>query len=143
MKKQSTKAEKEYMENKKLIEQIERLSTELYSMTRTRCLECSFKECKNCCDNAFCKLNDIFLQTIDRHYGIHEKRDPKYLGNNGCIIPPEHRPLCSIYICASLFDNEKFDKFEWREKTAKLFNLLDKLNPNIRMQLEKQFNFKL
>ncbi len=41
-----------------------------------------------------------------------------FLGDNGCVVPPHLRPLCSVHVCEMHLGNEAFSEtyFEARER---------------------------
>ena len=80
----------------------------LYTLHAEMCKACPSTEPFRCCDDQICAmiLND--LETLDlvgegkKYPGPYEKSDdniPRFMGEHGCIIAPEDRPMCTEYIC--------------------------------------------
>ena len=68
----------------------------LYEFTKSQCNDCSKTDCA--CKDTICahvqaqaQLNGIKLETTS-----HKLR---FIGCNGCVVPPHLRETCTIYLC--------------------------------------------
>ena len=54
-----------------------------------------------------------------------------YMGESGCIVEPQHRPLCTLHTCAiSAFGYKSFDT-EWNNKYWKIRDSIDEVEHTI------------
>lgn len=105
------------MKNKK----VETLYKELADITRKKCAGCNVPF--GCCDSFYCEMAEKYAKN---QYGVDltptgfaNKKGLKFMSENGCIVPPHLRPVCTIHICdKALYADPKFhDKyFSLREK---------------------------
>lgn len=90
----------------------------MYLHTKDSCKECKFAY--SCCDATYCEM----AKEIAKRWGVtlQETGHPKlpFLGEQGCIVPPHLRPLCTLHDCDINSKGFKPLKFEWTEKYFKL-----------------------
>jgi hypothetical protein len=83
---------------KKDIDLLKRKYRRIADITRPRCLE-QCHEPGACCTPRYCEL----AQTRAREFGVRlpEQGHPtlKYMGTQGCVVPPYLRPLCAVHVC--------------------------------------------
>jgi len=83
-------------------------------LTEPICARCPGNELapQRCCSEAYCEVAAAGMAML----GLLEPARPGYLGvpflsqERGCVLEPEHRPVCATYLCASsekLTDSQK------------------------------------
>lgn len=88
-----------------------------------------------CCEPMYC---DIVQETLDTH-GIkiatttHPKL--KFMGENGCVVPPAYRPVCAIHVCS--IANMGFDKDP--VFTSEYFKLREKISLREQQEVINEF----
>ena len=74
-----------------------------------------------CCHKAFCDAANWFMQKTNvKNMPITIDKDLPYMGNKGCVLPPEHRPICSTYVCPGILKNDRQLRKPWQRLKAKL-----------------------
>jgi len=61
-------------------------------------------------------LKNLGLEYVNEHPTI---KDVKYMGPNGCIVPPEHRPFCTCFACPAILESRKVRR-EYERLHAKI-----------------------
>lgn len=72
-----------------------------------------------CCSKFFCKVSELEMKALGHHVEKTDNKDIPYLGPNGCVIPPEYRPGCSMYACPIHLKDRKFRR-EWERSRQKI-----------------------
>jgi len=79
----------------------------LYEFTKSQCQDCSKTDCA--CKDTICahveaqaKQNGYVLQRTD-----HKLR---FIGCNGCVVPPHMRETCTIYLCKAAQERAGFPR---------------------------------
>jgi len=74
-------------------------------LTGPKCASCPGGDQYRCCDKMFCS-------TVKIPSGIHFDKPNvngiPYMGEKGCVLPPEYRPMCSTFVCGGHLDDRKF-----------------------------------
>ncbi len=71
----------------------------LYEFTRSQCQDCSRTDCA--CKDSIC--SHVEQQAALRgHHAQHTGHHLRFIGCEGCVIPPHLRETCTIYLCAKL-----------------------------------------
>jgi hypothetical protein len=101
----------------------------LYKFTQDKCDLCASTGCK-CTDRICAHVESNCLKNNLKFE--HQKHKLRFIGAQGCIIPPEHRETCTIYLCDYAqnkpgFDSKTYEKLkricqkiDWR-----ILNLID------------------
>lgn len=79
------------------------------ALTEPKCSACPTKDKHRCCSQAFCQavaqgMARAGLREIPRT----DHPTLMFMGENGCIVPPEHRPGCSGYVCRDHLEDRAF-----------------------------------
>ena len=110
--------------NQKLVE----LYQQMYEMTLPECKSCRVP--LSCCDEMYCRLAEDWAA----EFGV--KLEPtghptlKFMGQNGCTVPPHFRPNCTLHTCDMNSLGFKRKDLKWTEK---YFELRERIN-----QLEQE-----
>lgn len=82
----------------------------LASLTKKKCEVCVVPESDKqyrCCDKMFCEVVRMDLP-MGVSYPWQDSHKVPFMGDNGCVVSPEHRPLCSAFVCSSHLEDRKF-----------------------------------
>lgn len=85
-------------------------------LTSSRCAKDGF----DCCSKFFCKVSEIEMKALGYHIDKTDNPEIPYMGPNGCVIPPEYRPGCTMYVCPKHLDDRTFRR-EWESRRKKIF----------------------
>lgn len=68
----------------------------IYKFTRDKCELCAVTGCK--CTDRICAHVELCASKLGLGFpkGKHQLR---FIGPQGCVVPPEHRETCAIYLC--------------------------------------------
>ena len=92
----------------------------MYEMTNAACKKCRIPF--NCCSPEYCEIADEYSQK----QGISLQRTDHpvlpFMGPDGCIVPPDLRPICTVHVCNIDPDRE-----------ARYFELREELSEDIRL----------
>lgn len=88
---------------------------------------CPDKSRERCCDRRFCELTEKHLKRIGKHYPQPHHLNVPYLSENGCVVPPEYRPLCTMYACPAVLEDKKVAK-KWKRLEQDAVYFLSKDN---------------
>ncbi len=84
--------------------------TKLSDITKKKCETCVVPEKDKqyrCCDRMFCEMvRDNFPDDVS--YPWKDSHKVPFMGDSGCVVSPEHRPLCSAFVCNSQLKDRKF-----------------------------------
>lgn len=80
----------------------------LSELTLSKCQTCVSPDKYRCCDKLFCDAVEKNL--IKQNIKIEKPNveNIPYMGEKGCVVPPELRPLCTGFACPDHFDDRKF-----------------------------------
>jgi hypothetical protein len=103
--------------NNSMNENLVGLLRDVAKLTKANCSDC--KSGKHCC-------SDIYGDIVDRQWPDNDFKTGDgpchFLLSDGCSVPPEFRPLCSIHSCGgSQKDSPGFDD-KYRELYNKIFD---------------------
>lgn len=84
---------------------------------------CPDKTKERCCDKTFCDFTDGYLREIGKKYDKPWHLGVPYLSKNGCVVPPEERPLCTCFACPSILKDKKVKK-RWDQLQKKIRSIL-------------------
>lgn len=77
------------------------LYQEMAQLTLPKCVECPNLLPHRCCDKLYCdfaahlaNLNGVELPPPTGHPTL------TYMGENGCVVPPHLRPICTVHVCS-------------------------------------------
>lgn len=99
----------------------------MHELTKNYCGSCNMcqGEKYRCCDKVFCDIVDHGLQKMGIKISKVNSEVP-FMGESGCIVPPEYRPFCSGYICPDILHNDRDFRRKWtkldREMKLKIRN---------------------
>lgn len=71
---------------------------------RTICRVAENEEKYRCCDKIFCEM-----VRKDLPKGVHYAQtghEIPFMGKNGCVVKPEHRPFCAAFLCPGIKVNQ-------------------------------------
>lgn len=115
-------------------EQLKILYKELYDLTNPLCKKCRAPQ--SCCSREYCDLVMIRVEElwqedfsdVGKQY-IFNQNIP-FMREDGCILPPHLRPMCTLHHCdinSVGFFNPKLDS-DSEIKTKKYFELREKID---------------
>lgn len=96
---------------------------ELYRFTSSQCGECELSGCA--CKDSIC----AHVESVNLKRGVNIERSAhalRFIGCNGCLVPPHLRETCTLYLCEKSqrkpdFDSARYEKLkrisariEWR-----------------------------
>jgi hypothetical protein len=73
------------------------LYRQMAALTNSVCATCSPPY--HCCEDAGCAQAMAWTETVEQVNLIADKTHLPFLEEDGCILPPHYRPLCSIWLC--------------------------------------------
>jgi predicted dithiol-disulfide oxidoreductase (DUF899 family) len=89
----------------------------MYEFTQSQCTTCSLSGCA-CKDTICAHVEDQNLRAGRTFpHGTHPLR---FIGCRGCVVPPQHRETCTIYLCAAAMNAPGFE----RARYERLKNLI-------------------
>jgi hypothetical protein len=92
----------------------------LADITGKKCAGCPATDTYRCCDKMFCQLNIMYLNAkklpIPEQPGVG---GIPFMGNTGCVVPPEYRPYCTAYVCPPHFQADRDFKREYDRLIAR------------------------
>ncbi len=101
---------------------LKRKYEEIAELTRPKCLgECP--EPGRCCTPAYCDLAELRAKEYGRAFPYQGHPTLKFLGEQGCVVPPYLRPLCAVHVCEiHLLNGDAYSEeyFEIREEVCEL-----------------------
>lgn len=71
------------------------------TMSELTAPECA-KTCNvphSCCSSEYCDMAQDFINREGADVQIQDHPILKYMGPNGCVVPPHLRPLCTLHTC--------------------------------------------
>lgn len=83
-------------------------------LTEKKCATCKGAGRYRCCDKVFCGIIRQELNKIGVVYSWDESKEVPYMGNDGCIVKPEHRSFCVGYVCGEHLRDRKFKREYFR-----------------------------
>ena len=96
------------------------LYDEIYRFTASQCGDCEQSGCA--CKDSIC----AHVEKVNRERGVliqHGSHALRFIGCNGCLVPPHLRETCTLYLCEKAKQNPNFD----RRRYEKLMRLSAKL----------------
>lgn len=107
-----------------------RLFDALYRFTYDQCGDCAQTDCA--CKDAICQ--HVEEQAVKRGVKLeHTGHRLRFIGCQGCVVPPHLRETCTIYLCEKAQNKPSFN----RERYEKLKRLCAKIEWRL-MELEEQ-----
>jgi hypothetical protein len=103
------------------VEQLEKLSRHkvkayrwLYEFTEQACTDCAVSDCA--CKDSICAHVEIEARRRG-HSFPHSGHRLRFIGCNGCVVPPHLRETCTIYLCSRAqekpgFRQRRYDKLK-------------------------------
>jgi len=86
----------------------------LYEFTKSQCNDCALTDCA--CKDSICSHVEAQAKTsgVELKTTGHRLR---FLGCNGCVVPPHMRETCTIYLCEPAqkkpsFQTEKYERLK-------------------------------
>lgn len=92
----------------------------LCDLTKSKCETCVCEEEYRCCDKLFCNAVEKHLSSQGIVIDKPNLGGIPYMGNTGCVVSPELRPMCTGFACNHHFDDRNFRREYHR--------LVDKIN---------------
>ncbi len=96
----------------------------LYEFTKSQCSDCAKTDCA--CKDTICahveaqaRSQGVQLPTTGRHL--------RFLGCQGCVVPPHLRETCTIYLCEAAQKREGFPAGKYRRLKEICFRIEEKL----------------
>lgn len=70
----------------------------LSELTRPKCDQC--RAPRSCCSSEYCEMAAEFASACG--VSIERTNHPRlsFMGQNGCVVPPHLRPLCTRHVCS-------------------------------------------
>lgn len=76
-------------------------------LTNEKCKTCPVTEKYRCCDKMFCAMVAAELKKKGIHIEPTGNPEVPFMGDRGCVVPPEHRPFCSTFVCAPHLEEDR------------------------------------
>jgi hypothetical protein len=89
-------------------------------LTEPYCKQCSSPNQYRCCDRFFCSLATITMKNL----GVEPPKETgnaiaPYMGDRGCVVSPEYRPICSGFVCGAHLVKDRKLRREWARLNRK------------------------
>jgi len=97
------------------------LYEEIAALTKPKCGQCRVPH--GCCNKHQCELTERYAAEMGVMLQRTDHPDLPFLGKDGCVVPPHHRPICSVHVCENhIWSSEEFhDKyFQLRDAICQL-----------------------
>lgn len=108
-----------------LYEKIEKITNPSCISGKDECSVFSGKKYK-CCSNEYCNKAKQFAKD---GYGIELEptgnKDVMFMGDNGCIVAPHLRPICTVHVCSITWAAKSMVSGD--EVTREYFSLREKI----------------
>lgn len=102
----------------------------LYDFTRSQCGDCAATDCA--CKDSIC--SHVEAESAKRGFKFkHSSHRLRFLGCDGCVVPPHLRETCTIYLCEPAQARPDFD----RKRYERLKNLCSKIDLKIMEKAER------
>lgn len=87
---------------------------DIAALTAPKCATCpSMKTAPHrCCDKAFCDIVKAGMERAGLPAIPTTGHQIPYMGEHGCVVPPEYRPGCAGYVCDEHLRDRSFRR-EW------------------------------
>lgn len=95
---------------------------DVYEGMKPRCDQCETLNKKvldskyRCCDAVFCETVEKGFKALGVHYEKTGHPELPFMGENGCVVAPEHRPGCTMFFCPAALEDRKSRRFYERKK---------------------------
>lgn len=103
-----------------LLSRKKQIFEEIYRFTASQCNDCEQSGCA--CKDSICahveKINQS--RNINIEHGTHALR---FIGCNGCAVPPHLRETCTLYLCDKAKRSPTFDRLRY----LKLMRISEKI----------------
>lgn len=80
------------------LDQLQATYQEIADLTLPRCME-QCHEPGGCCAPEYCDLAEARAREFGVELPLQENAALKYMGREGCVVPPYLRPLCAVHVC--------------------------------------------
>lgn len=96
----------------------------LYEFTRSQCSDCSKTDCA--CKDTICA--HVERQAAERGEKLSTTgRHLRFLGCQGCVVPPHLRETCTIYLCEPALKRPDFPAEKYKRLKDICFQIEEKL----------------
>jgi hypothetical protein len=91
--------------------------------------EFTFNQCGHCVESG-CACKDRICQHVEEQaarQGVRLERTShalRFIGPNGCVVPPHLRETCTIYLCGQAQQKSSFDRARY-EKLKRICSKID------------------
>lgn len=85
---------------------------EIYRFTASQCSDCEQTGCA--CKDSIC----AHVESVNLSRGIKIKHGPhklRFIGCNGCKVPPHQRETCTLYLCDKAKQSPNFDRTRYEK----------------------------
>lgn len=89
--------------------------------------ECA-KNCRKphtCCDDSYCGMAQAYAKLRGVELEPIEGSKIRFLGPNGCIVPPNLRPICTLHTCAINSFGFKPGDPAWTQRYFEIRDMID------------------
>lgn len=103
-----------------LLKRKKQIFDEIYRFTFAQCGDCEQSGCA--CKDSICE----HVESVNLKRGIKFERGShalRFIGCNGCVVPPHLRETCTLYLCDKAKQKPTFD----RKRYEKLMRISAKL----------------
>jgi len=108
------------------LEQLKRLYQEMYELTVGECAKCRLPY--SCCSRHHCELAKEWAQEEwSMELPPFNDAEIPYLSNQGCVIEPYLRPMCTFHTCEICSLGFKKDDNKWTDRYFDLRHSIDEL----------------
>lgn len=73
------------------------LFQKMYDLTRPECDNCRCP--RSCCSEEYCEMAAEIATEVGVALVATGHATLPYMGENGCVVPPHLRPLCTLHTC--------------------------------------------
>jgi hypothetical protein len=85
-----------------------KLLNDLSNVMVKKCKDCPSDDEFRCCDVLFCGFVEKYLNSKGIFKDKPNVGGIPYMGEKGCVLPPELRPQCTGFSCQENFEDRKF-----------------------------------
>lgn len=95
----------------------------LYEFTQRQCMACATTGCA-CKDSICAHVEEQLKKRGEAQAPPRTGHSLRFIGCNGCVVPPHQRETCTIYLCESAKESSTFDRHRY-EKLVRLCSKID------------------
>ncbi|MGE0633362.1 MAG: hypothetical protein AB7O96_13195 [Pseudobdellovibrionaceae bacterium] len=97
-----------------LLKRKKQIFDEIYRFTASQCNDCEQSGCA--CKDSICE----HVEKINIERGVRLERGNhklRFIGCNGCVVPPHLRETCTLYLCDKAKQSPSFNRSRYEKLT--------------------------